>query len=471
MGRCPHLVLALGAALLPHSPAGLPQRPNVVLLVADDLGWGELGCYGQTRIETPRLDRMAREGLRFRRHYAGAPVCAPSRCVLLTGMHLGHATIRDNLERAPEGQEPLLDSDRTVAEVLREAGYATGCFGKWGLGFPGSEGDPLRQGFEHFFGVNCQREAHGYYPRALLRDDRRVPLEGNDGGPTGARYGPDVIEAEVLAFLRAHHDRPFFCYVPFTLPHLALQVPEASLARYRGRWEETPYTGTSYLPHPTPRAAYAAMITHLDATVGRILDLLAELGIEDRTLVLFTSDNGPTHLAEQVDCEFFASTGGLRGRKGSLYEGGLRVPLIARWPGRIAPGTTSDHLCGFQDLLPTLAELAGRPAPAGTDGLSYLPTLLGESERQREHEYLFWDFPGYGGQLGLREGRWKAVRRDLRRAPQAPLELYDLDADPGEQHDVAGQHPALAARLAQRMLDARREPAIAAFRFGSYGPD
>jgi arylsulfatase len=442
----------------------------VVYVLADDLGYGELGCYGQERIRTPHLDRLAREGIRFTQHYSGAPVCAPARCVLMTGRHSGHATIRDNLEHRPEGQAPILDADVTVAEVLREAGYATGCFGKWGLGYPGSEGDPLRQGFDRFYGYNCQRQAHNFYPRYLWDDDEKVALEGNDRGRTGAQYSHDLIEREVLAFVREHRDEPFFCFVPFTIPHLALQVPDESLREYLGAWEETPYEGPSYLSHPTPRAAYAAMISRMDRSVGRILALLDELDIAERTLVVFASDNGPTHLGpDQVDYEFFDSAGGLRGHKGSVFEGGIRVPMIARWPGRIAAGSVSDHVSAFQDVLPTLAEVAGAEVPAGVDGLSLLPTLLGRDAEQREHDHLFWDFPGYGGQLAVRAGRFKAVRRGLRKDPDAPLLLFDLEADPAETTDVAARHPEVTARLAALLQTGRSEPTYEAQRFGTYG--
>jgi len=441
--------------------------PNIVFIMADDLGYGEVGCYGQRLIETPNIDRLAQQGLRFTQAYAGAPVCAPSRCVLLTGQHSGHATIRDNFEHKPEGQAPILAADLTIAEVLRGAGYTSGCFGKWGLGFPGSEGDPLSQGFDRFFGYNCQRHAHNFYPRYLWSDRERVPLEGNDRGVTGAQYSHDLIEAETLKFLEQNRNRPFFCYVPFTLPHLALQVPEATLARYRGRFEETPYEGRSYLPHPTPRAAYAAMITHLDASVGRIVDAVDRLGLGKRTLIVFTSDNGTTHLGAQADYEFFDSTAGLRGLKGSVYEGGLRVPTVARWTGVIAPGTTTDHVCSFQDYLPTFADLTGRPVPDGMDGVSMAPLLTGRGD-QAQHLALFWDFPGYGGQLAVRIGRFKAVRRDLRKNPDAPWELYDLGADLTEEHDVSGEHPDVMEQVDAVVRAARTEPVYDSFRFGSY---
>ncbi len=461
---------AAAAAAQARAEEPIRKPANVILIVADDLGYGELGCYGQERIQTPHLDRMAAEGMRFTQHYAGSPVCAPSRCVLMTGKHSGHTTVRDNMEHQPEGQEPIFAEDVTLAEVLKERGYATGCFGKWGLGYPGSEGDPLQQGFDHFYGYNCQRQAHNYYPSYLWEDDHRVEIEGNDRGVVGAHYSHDLIERQALAFIREHAGGPFLCFVPFTIPHLALQVPDDSLNEYLGRWEEKPYTGKSYLPHPTPRAAYAAMISHLDRSVGRILDLVDELGITDETLVLFTSDNGPTHLGPaQVDFEFFNSAGGLRGLKGSVYEGGIRVPLIARWPGRVPAGTVSDHICAFDDVLPTLAELAGAEPPAEIDGVSFLPTLLGDSQHQKKRDYLFWDFGGYGGQLAVRQGRWKAVRRGLRKHPDAPLELYDLEADPGETTNLAAEQPEVAARLAALLVSARTTPRYERLRFGTYG--
>ncbi|MGE3175080.1 MAG: arylsulfatase [Planctomycetota bacterium] len=464
------LLASTGPAAAQAGP--VPSRPpNIVYILADDLGYGELGCYGQQRIRTTNLDRLAAQGMRFTQHYSGAPVCAPSRCVLMTGRHSGHATIRDNQEHRPEGQAPIAAADVTIAEVLRGHGYRSGAFGKWGLGFPGGEGDPLRQGFDRFFGYNCQRQAHNFYPRYLWSDDRKVELEGNDRGATGAQYAHDVITAQAIEFVRAHRDAPFFLFVPFTLPHLALQVPEESLAEYRGRWPETPYEGKSYLPHPTPRACYAAMITHLDKNAGQLLDELDALGLAADTLVVFSSDNGPTHLNPQVDVEFFGSAGGLRGLKGSVYEGGIRVPMIARWPGRIAPGTVTDHVSAFQDVLPTLAALAGAEPPADCDGISFAPILRGEPTAQAEHAELLWDFPGYGGQLAMRAGDWKAVRRGLRKDPDAPIELYDLAADPGEQRDAAADHPERAAAMAARMVALRTRPALEPFRFGRYADD
>ena len=454
-----------------RSAGAAPSRPNVVLVFVDDLGAGELGCYGQEHIQTPNIDRMAREGMRFTRFYAGAPVCGPSRCVLMTGKHLAHATVRNNQPLGEEGQLPISASETTLAEVLEDAGLTGGAFGKWGLGMPGSDGDPLARGFDRFFGYNCQKHAHNFYPRYLWDDDERRPLEGNDRGLTGAQYSHDLIDDELEAFVRANAERPFFVYMPSTLPHLALQVPDETLALYDGAFEETPYTGRSYLPHPTPRAAYAAMITHLDRSVGRLLRLLDELGLAEETLVLFTSDNGPTHVKAQVDVDFFDSAGGLRGLKGSVYEGGLRVPLVARWPGQVEAGCESDHICAFQDLMPTLADVTGGSCPENIDGLSFLPTLLGRTAEQELHDTLVWDFPGYGGQHAVLAGRWKLVRRGLRKKGNSAWELYDLVEDPTESRDLAGAHPELVETISGIFLGSRTRPEWEAFQFGEYADD
>lgn len=446
------------------------DRPNIIYIMADDLGYAELGCYGQKKIRTPHLDRMAREGMRFTQHYTGAPVCAPARCSLMTGKHGGHAYVRDNFEvgawETHRGQMPLKAEETTLAEILKERGYATGAFGKWGLGEVGSSGDPLKQGFDRFFGYNCQRHAHNLYPSYLVDDSGKRELEGNDRGLTGATYGPRVIADEVLKFIREHKDEPFFVYYPTVIPHLALQVPEEESKAYAGQWTETPYTGKSYLPHPTPRAAYAGMITFMDKQMGRLFALLKELDLDENTVVFFTSDNGTTFLKEQVDYEFFNSVGELNGLKGSVLEGGMRVPLLVRWPGKIERGAVSDHIGAHYDAMATLAEISGAAAPGVTDGISYLPTLLGR--KQKAHDYLFWDYAGYGAQLAVRQGDWKAVRRGLKKNPDAPLELYNLKDDPGELIDLAGKRLEIAKRMARIMLDAREAPEVERFRFGQY---
>ena len=455
------------------------RQPNIIFLLADDLGYGDIGCFGQKKIRTPNLDRMALEGIRFTQHYSGNAVCAPSRCVLMTGLHPGHAYIRDNREVQPEGQFPIPPNTVTLAKLLRRAGYVTGAFGKWGLGGPGSSGDPLKQGFERFFGYNCQRRAHNYYPTNLWDNERRVALSNPDFSAhqklpdgsdlhnaasytryAGKEYAPDLIAEQARQFIQNNKDRPFFLFFPTTVPHLALQVPEDSLAEYLGRWPEEPYTGDrSYLPQRAPRAAYAAMVTRLDREIGRMMDLVRELGLEERTIFIFTSDNGPLYdKLGGTDCEFFASAGPLNGRKGSLHEGGIRVPLIVRWEGRIAPGMESGRVTGFEDWLPTLLELAGAGelTPKGIDGISFAPILLGGHQEPRA--FLYREFPGYGGQQSVRLGQWKGLREKMlpeRKGtqPQLRTALYDLTTDPGETNDISALHPEMISNIERIMRE------------------
>lgn len=413
--------------------------PNVILVLADDLGAYELGCYGQTKIRTPHIDALAKAGVRFTQFYAGAPVCAPSRCALLTGKHMGHAAIRDNREVQPEGQAPLPADEVTLARVLQDAGYAVGGFGKWGLGMVGTPGDPLRHGFDRFFGYHCQRHAHSHYPKYLRDGVARRELDGS-------QFSHDLIEAEALQFVRANRSRPFFVYLPAALPHLALQVPERELAEYRGKFPETPYDGKKgYRPHPTPRAAYAAMVTRLDATVGKLVSTVEELGLSRRTLILFTSDNGPTFVVGGADSDFFGSAGPHRGRKGQLYEGGLRAPLVASWPGRIPAGRVVDSPAALWDLLPTLCAAAGLKAPPDLDGIDLMPSFTGVGVLA-PRDTLYWESPAGGGWQAARRGPWKAVRRPTRTQPNA-LELYDLATDPGETRDLAGERPDVAEQM------------------------
>lgn len=451
------------------------RQPNIIFMLADDLGYGDLGSYGQTKIRTPYLDQMAKEGMRFTNFYAGSPVCAPSRCVLMTGKHGGHAFIRDNKEWQPEGQYPIPASEITVAESLKQRGYVTGGFGKWGLGYPGSEGDPNKQGFDLFYGYNCQREAHNFYPDHLWRNDQKIKLDGNDRGLTGKQYSHDLIEAEALQFIRTNKDKPFFAYLPFTIPHLALQVPDDSLAEYLGKWDDPPYDGKNgYLPHPHPRAAYAAMITRMDRTVGRVFALLKELKLDENTLVIFTSDNGGAfgEVSKEFDFTpgrmggtdyvFFNSTANFKAFKGSVYEGGLRVPFIARWPGKIKAGTTSDLPAVFYDVLPTLTQITDAVAPKKIDGVSLTATLFSKG-KQPKREFLFWDFGGYGGQQAVRMGDWKGLRRNLHRG-NMKIELYNLAADIGEKNDVAAQHPDIVKRIEKIMLEQHTPSAIFPFK-------
>jgi arylsulfatase A len=437
-------------------------RPNVVFILADDLGYADLGCYGQRKIHTPNIDRLAAEGMRLAQHYSGNPVCAPSRCTLMTGYHSGHGQIRDNKQVGGDegwqlgstigGQWPLAEDTFTVAHLFQQAGYATGAFGKWGLGRVGTSGDPQKQGFDHFFGYICQRQAHTYYPNHLWRDGQIVWIEENKDGAERV-YSHDLIAQEALNFIRANQDRPFFLYVPFTIPHVALQVPADSLAEYRDLGPDPAYDGKrGYVAHPHPRACYAGMVTRMDKAVGRITALLRDLGLADNTLVIFTSDNGPT-FAGGSDPAFFESAGPLRGLKGSVYEGGIRVPFIARWPGRTKPASESDHISAFWDFLPTCAELLGVDPPQGLDGLSLLPTLLGRSGQQTQHEYLYWELDG---QQAVRMGDWKA----LRLKPKQRTQLFDLRADLGEQKDVADRHPDFVARAEQIFTSGRTDSKI-----------
>jgi len=432
------------------------RPPNIVLIMADDLGYGELGCYGQTIIRTPHIDQLAAEGMRLTQHYSGSPVCAPSRCVLITGKHTGHSFVRNNRMVEPEGQWPLAADEVTIAELLKAEGYATAAIGKWGLGMMGTPGDPNKQGFDLFFGFNCQRHAHNHYPRYLRRNDRQIVLEGNQRTLTGEQYSQDLFVEEGLKFIRENRGQPFFLYMPFAVPHLSIQVPEASLAEYRDEITEEDYKHRGYLKHPSPRAGYAAMVTHMDRGVGEIMALLKELKLDENTLVIFTSDNGPTYdRLGGSDSEFFHSAAGFRGLKGSTYEGGIRVPFIASWPGRIAPDTVSDHVSAFWDTLPTLLELAGYAdkIPQDIDGISLAPTLLDEG-KQREHEYLYWEFPAYGGQQAVRLGNWKGLRQNLFKG-NMEIELYDLASDPGEQKNVAADHEEVVNRITEIMQSAR----------------
>ena len=445
-----------------------PAKPNIIFILADDLGYGDIGAFGQTKIRTPNLDRLAAQGMRLTRHYAGSAVCAPSRCVLMTGKHPGHAWIRDNREARPEGQTPLRAGEVTIAEALKQEGYQCAAIGKWGLGPPDSEGDPLKQGFDYFYGYNCQRQAHNHYPEYLYENSRQAPLnnpkfaahqklpaeaDANDAGSyaryEGRSYAPDLMAEKAVRFVRDNRDRPFFLYFASTIPHLALQAPSDALAKYRGTWAETPYPGTNgYLPHLTPRAAYAAMITRLDEHVGALMDAIDELRLATNTIFIFTSDNGPLYnRLGGTDTEFFESAHNLRGRKGSLYEGGVRVPLIVRWKGRVAPGSVSERVTGFEDWLPTLLELCGvTNALANVDGVTFAATLFGK--RQEPRPFLYREFPGYGGQQSLRSGDWKAVRQKLNaKDGRINTELYNLAEDPGESRNVAAENPDLFAHF------------------------
>lgn len=487
-----HLTCLLCALLALTAHA---RQPNIIFILADDLGPGDLGCYGQKIIRTPNIDRIAAEGMRFTRHYSGNAVCAPSRCVLMTGLHPGHTYIRDNRQAdnakgfprmgkpEHEGQFPIPDAAVTLAEIFKSLNYTTGGFGKWGLGGPGSTGEPLKQGFDRWFGYNCQGVAHNYYPTYLWDNDKAIDLKnppflsndklqpGEDPAKPesyqrfkGSEYSADLIAEQALKFARENKDRPFFIFWPTTVPHVALQVPDDSLQEYIGKFDDPPYAGgNGYLPHVKPRAAYAAMITRMDAEIGKMMALIAGLGLDDDTIFVFTSDNGPLSGTHEglagTDCAFFNSNQGLRDGKGTLYEGGFRAPCVVRWKGKIKAGVTSDRVTGFEDWMPTLAELAGGKdhTPAHTDGISFAPTLLGEKQPARE--FLYREFLGYGGQQMLLMGDWKLLRMNLATRPAnakskakgkgKPMseELYNITTDPAETNNVIAAHPEIVAKM------------------------
>ncbi len=422
-------------------------RPNIIFILADDLGYGDLRCYGSREIRTPHLDRLAAEGMRFTQCYAGSTVCAPSRACLMTGLHTGHVRIRGN------GAVPLAPEDVTVGEVLRQAGYRTALIGKWGLGEHGTTGVPNRQGFDTFFGYLNQGHAHNYYPAFLWRDGERYPLEGNvekDGvSSRRAQYSPDLFTREALAFIERSRSVPFFLYLAYTIPHA-----NNERTRAEGNGMEVPSDAPySDCPWPQPQRNHAAMITRMDGDIGRLLARLKELGLDERTIVFFSSDNGP-HKEGGGDSTLLRHSGSLRGLKRDLYEGGIRVPMIARWPGQVPGGTVSEQVWAFWDFLPTAAELAGVKPPAGIDGVSVVPTLLGPEaagRRQRTHEFLYWEFHERGFQQAVRTGDWKAVRLK----PKRPLELYNLASDVSEKRDVAAEHPDVVARIEAYLKTAR----------------
>lgn len=443
------LWMLIAGPLFGHAaePAPQPRAPNIVFILADDLGYGDLGCYGQQRIQTPYLDRMAQEGMRFTNFYAGSTVCAPSRCVLMTGLHTGHCRIRGN------SKDNLLPEDVTIAEVLKSAGYVTGLMGKWGLGHEGSQGIPTRQGFDEFFGYLDQTHAHNFYPTFLIRNEQRqrlknmVPQEGKFGEGVASEkveYSHDLIVREALTFIDHHHSRPFFLYLALTLPHAnneagkqGMEIPDAA-----------PYQDQDW---PEQERRMAAMVTRLDRDVGAVFEKLKLHGIDEQTIVFFSSDNGP-HKEGGHDAAFFDSNGPLSGTKRDLTDGGIRVPFIVRWPGKIQPGRVSAHIGYFPDILPTLSELAGTTPPKHLDGISLVPTLLDQGT-QAQHPALYWEFYEQGSARAVRMGQWKGICKPFR----GQLRLYDITQDIAEQHDVAGQHPDVVKQILATM-DAAHVP-------------
>ncbi len=445
------------------------QKPNIVYILADDLGYGDLSCFGQTHFQTPNIDQLAAGGMRFTQHYSGSTVCAPSRSALMTGQHTGHTPVRGNKEWQPEGQYPMAAEARTMAEALKEAGYATGAFGKWGLGYPGSEGDPNKQGFDEFYGYNCQRVGHNYYPYHMWHNQEKIMLPGNEGRKTGV-YGPKIIHEQALKFMEDNKDQPFFMYYPSIIPHAELFAPEEYMAKYRGKFEpEKNYEGVDdgenyknggYGSQPESHAAFAAMVDYLDMQVGEIVAKLKELGLYENTLILFTSDNGP-HLEGGADPDYFNSNGPLKGYKRDLYEGGIRVPMIAVWEGKIMAGTEADHPSAFWDVFPTLAEITGISTPENIDGISFLPTLLGK--KQKKHDYLYWEFHEKNGRKALRKDNWKLVQYQVFNPEKTTTELYNLANDIGEEKNVAEEHPEIVKELLELINNSRIESEVYPF--------
>jgi arylsulfatase A-like enzyme len=443
-------LLLPGAALAAKKGSKKKSKPNIIYILADDLGYGDLGCYGQKQILTPNLDQMAADGMKFTDHYSGSTVCAPSRCSLMTGLHTGHSYIRGN------GKNNLRPEDVTVAMVLKDAGYSTALIGKWGNGHEGSTGIPNKKGFDYFFGYLDQHHAHNYYPTFLMRNKKRIPLKNvvPEEGPYGqgvaskkVQYSHDLIAAEALDFVKRSKDEPFFMYLALTIPHanneagdLGMEIPS-----------DAPYSGKDW---PQQQKNMAAMVTKMDTDIGRLMALLKVLDIDENTIIFFTSDNGP-HSEGGNDPTFFGSSGPLRGTKRDLYEGGIRVPMIARWPGKIEAGSVSDLQSAFWDFLPTAADLAGAEAPSNLDGISMVPTLKGRTNRQKKHEYLYWEFNEKGGKQAVLMGRWKGIRLDLQKDRFGPIELYDLKKDLAEENNIASQHPEIVSKIAEIMEKGR----------------
>ena len=472
------------------------EKPNIVYILADDLGYNELGCYGQDKIETPNIDALAASGIRFTQHYSGSPVCAPSRCVLMTGKHTGHAYIRGNDEWGErgdtwnfakavedpnlEGQRPLPVGTKTIGSLLQGVGYKTAIVGKWGLGAPLTNSIPTKMGFDFFYGYNCQRQAHTFYPKHLWKNEEKdwlenelvVPgtklAEGADPNDPASYskyrlndYASELMLDEALGFVRENKESPFFLYFASPIPHVPLQAPEKWVEYYQKKFgPEEPYLGNKgYFPDRTPRATYAAMVSYLDEQVGDIVSELKKLGLYENTLILFSSDNGPTYNGGS-DSAYFDSASPFKSEygwaKGFSTEGGIRVPMIASWEGTIKGGRTSQHVSAFWDVLPTLCELSGASVPSDVDGLSFVPTLLGEP--QEPHEFLYWEFPAYEGQQAVRMGDWKALRKGIFKG-NMDLELYNLKTDPREQFDVSKENPNVVAKI-EAIMKTEREPAV-----------
>jgi arylsulfatase A-like enzyme len=444
--------LLLATSVPPAAQPSAPPRPNIVLIQSDDIGYGDLSAYGQAQFRTPSLDRLAADGIRFTEYYAGSTVCGPSRAALMTGLHTGHTWIRGN------GEIPLREEDTTVGMALRDAGYRTAVVGKWGLGLPGTAGMPDKKGFDYAFGFLDHRHAHRQFTDHLYRNGEMVATDLEHD------YVNDLFTREALAFIGNPDTRPFFLYLNYTVAHAEFRVPEDSLEAMRGKFPEKPFVNATadakptgpdnislgYRSQPTPKAAFAAMIVRMDRDIGTLRDLVHARGLDERTLFMFVSDNGPSQEGG-ADPVFFKSSGGLRGIKRDLYEGGIRVPFIASWPGTIPKGRVSAHPWAHWDMFPTLAELAGAKTPPGLDGVSMTRALRGQPAPA--HEFMYWEFHERGFQQAVRMGQWKAVRL----AKDAALELYELKGDPHEERNVAAAHPDLVKKIEKYLATARTD--------------
>ncbi|MFO8000163.1 MAG: arylsulfatase [Marinilabilia sp.] len=480
------LVLAIASsACKTNKKNETKENPNIIYILADDLGYADLGCYGQEKIETPNIDALAENGMRFTQHYSSSPVCAPARYMLLTGMHSGHAQVRGNDEWESrgnvwsfeamaedptlEGQRPMKSGTETVGTILQKAGYTTGVVGKWGLGAPHTEGVPDEQGFDFFYGYNCQRQAHTYFPVHLWKNSQKVQLNNkmvppHTALPKGANprdpesysdfwltdYAPRLMQKEVIQFIKGNIDQPFFMYYATPIPHVPLQAPKRWVDYYVEKFgDEKPYTGDEgYFPHRYPRAAYAAMVSYLDEQVGEIVTTLKEEGLYENTIIMFSSDNGPSFNGG-TDSPWFDSAAPFKSEEGwgkaNLTEGGIRVPMIAQWPSMIKSGSETELISAQYDLLPTLCDVVGVEPSGDTDGISFLPTLLGQDNAEK-HKYLYWEFPASGGQQAIRMGKWKGLRKNIFNG-DGQLQLYNLDKDIQEQNDVSSQNPEIVREM------------------------
>lgn len=453
----PVKILSLVVTFFILASSHAQQKPNIILILADDLGYADLGCYGQQKTSTPNIDQLAKGGLRFTQFYAGSTVCAPSRSTLMTGLHTGHTAIRGNKGTKPEGQTPLPDSVITIANLLQQQGYTTAAFGKWGLGFITTPGDPAKKGFEKFVGYNCQTLAHNYYPDHLWNNHERINFPENSNNT--AVYSADYIQQQALKFLNEPQQKPFFLFLPYTLPHGDVIVPHDSVYdRYVQQFNEKPLAETNkkddgevHLFETYPHAAFAAMVSRLDRYTGEIMEAIKAKGIAENTLIIFMSDNGP-HREHGGDPEFFDNNGIYRGIKRDLYEGGIRVPFIAYWKGKIKPAETA-QVAALWDLFPTFQQLAGLPVKKGIDGISLLPTLLKKGV-QPQHEYLYWEFHENNGRQAVRWENWKAVKLSVNKPAAEPIELYDLAKDPSEQNNLAAIYPAIVEKMTAFMQQA-----------------